>query len=270
MNEIEFEKIIAFITEKIGIIPRESHKFGISKFVEKKIATLGFGNYFMKIQTEKEEFDELVNGSTVNETYFFREEKQFELLRSKIFPEWINRHGAEPMRIWSAACSEGEEAYSLALLASHCRVKPLILASDINTAVLEKCRNGVFKPSTVRAGDGEKFKHLLQRYTNPQGEIVFDDSVKSAVSTKKINLTRIGGDDVKIEKQNVIFVRNVFIYFSRKTRAEILKALAEKYLADGGLIFVSMNEIAQIDSEMTPASLTKIADGNVFYFMKTN
>ncbi len=270
MNEFELNKVISFITEKIGIIPRESHKFGIRKFVEKKIESLGFSNYFLKIQTDKEEFDELVNGATVNETYFFREEKQFDLLRSKIFPEWINRHGAEPIRIWSAACSEGEEAYSLALLASSCRVKPEIIASDINTSVLARCRNGVFKPSTVRAGDGERFKHLLKKYMNAAGEIEFGENVKGMVSTKKINLTRLDRDGLLIQKQNLIFVRNVFIYFSREMRAKILKTLAEKYLADGGLLFVSMNEIAQIDSEMTPPSLTKIADGDVFYFIKTH
>lgn len=270
MNEFELEKIVSFITEKIGIIPLESHKSGIGKFIEKKIKAIGsFRNYFLKIQSDTNELEELVNGSTVNETYFFREEKQFDLLKQRFFPEWINRNGTKPIKIWSAACSEGAEAYSLLLLASSCHVKSEILASDINTAVLKKCRSGVFKTSLLRSGDGEKYRYLVQKYINQNGEIEFDETMRSKIATKRINLAKIEKEKSIIEKQDIIFVRNVFIYFSRETRAKILKVLSENYLADGGIIFVSMNEIAQVDSSMTPEGLRKISDGDVFYFVKT-
>lgn len=269
MFDVEFEKVINLITKNTGIIPLESHRIGIRKFVEKKVEKSSFSEFFSKIQTDKIEFQELVNSSTINETYFFREEKQFSLLQKKIFPEWIRENGCSPIKIWSAACSEGVEVYSIALLAKLCKIKAEITASDINTNVIEHCKAGVFKSSLIRLGDGEKFKDLLSPYKNENNDIVFSNDIKSLIKTVKVNLSELDSTFCSAPKnQDIIFVRNVFIYFSRKMRAKILKTLSEKFLADNGLIFVSMNEIAQIDNEITPRSLEKICDGNVFYFRK--
>lgn len=269
MFDAEFEKIINLITERTGIIPLESHKVGIRKFIEKKIENSSISEFLLKVQTDKTEFEELINSSTINETYFFREEKQFSLLQKKIFPEWIRKNGSAPIKIWSAACSEGAEAYSIALLTKLCRIKTQITASDINTNVLKHCEDGVFKSSLIRIGDGESFKDLLSPYKNENNDIVFSNDIKSLIKTVRVNLSELDSALCSAPKnQDIIFVRNVFIYFSREMRAKILKTLSEKFLADNGLIFVSMNEIAQIDNEITPRSLEKICDGNVFYFRK--
>lgn len=267
MTDKEFDQIISLVTEKTGIIPRESHKFGIKKFLEKKIGTFSFEEYFRKILISKQEFEELVNGSTINETYFFREEKQFQFLQNSVFPNWISKNGNKTMKIWSAACSEGEEPYSIALLADSCKINVSITASDINTNVLEKCRKGVYSSNAIRLGDGEKYKSLLAPYKK-DSNIVFSDKIRSKITTIRVNLSELGISPVSIQKQDVIFLRNVFIYFSRDMRKRILSTMAEKYLSDGGILIVSMSEIAQIDGEITPPSLEKVFDGNVFYFKK--
>ncbi|MBO4387712.1 MAG: hypothetical protein J5817_11955 [Treponema sp.] len=135
LTQEELDSFIALLTQSTGIIPRSSHLEGIKNYIEKQLCKKGISviEYKNKLITDKKLFSELINESTVNETYFFREEKQFFLLRDKIFPIWKATAGSMPIKIWSAACSFGEEAYSLALLAKKCGVKAMITASDINS-----------------------------------------------------------------------------------------------------------------------------------------
>ena len=141
-------------------------------------------------------------------------------------------------------------------------------ASDINTICLEKCRSGIYSPNALRMGDGEIFKSLIKPYIVGDKKIVFSNELKSKINTLRINLAELDTAVIPIVKQDVIFIRNVFIYFSVETRAKILKTLADKFLNDGGVIIVSMSEIAQIDASMIPPSLEKVSDENIFYFKK--
>ena len=176
-----------------------------------------------------------------------------------------------PIKIWSAACSYGEEAYSLAVLAKVCGIKAFVTASDINSEVLDHCNKGVFWESSIRSVDGFSFKNLLLPYRTNEGKIVFPDEIKSCIQTRKINLSKIDsplGEANLPKNQNIIFIRNVFIYFSQELRIRILNSIIDKCLAEGGILFVSMSEIAQFDSNMLPPSLEKVMDGNIFYFKK--
>ncbi len=272
LTQEELDSLIALLTQYTGIIPRSSHLEGIKNYIEKKLneKCISVPEYKTKLIADKGLFSELINESTVNETYFFREEKQFLLLRDRIFPMWKATAGSMPVKIWSAACSYGEEAYSLALLAKNCGVNAMITASDINSQVLEHCKAGVFKDSSIRSVDGSSFKNLLLPYKT-DGKIQFDPEIKSCITTKEINLSKI--DEIQTgallpKNQNIVFLRNVFIYFSQNLRLKILNIIAEKCLADGGLLFVSMNETAQINfSEISPL-LEKVMDGSIFYFKK--
>lgn len=269
----ETDFFISLLTVGTGIIPRSSHRAGIQTYIEKKLSekNLSVSEYKAKLLSNTELFTEFVNESTVNETYFFREEKQFALLRTRYFPMWKAMFPASPIKIWSAACSYGEEAYSLALLAKACGLKALITASDINSEVLEHCRKGMFRFSSIRSVDGFSFKDLLEPYKGKDERIIFPDDIRSCIQTREINLSKLDDpkNDVNLPKgQNIIFIRNVFIYFSQELRSKILNVIAEKCLADGGILFVSMSEIAQFDSNVLPPSLEKIMDGSVFYFRK--
>lgn len=236
--------------------------------MEKHTSVLGYKN---EILSDDGLFTELVNESTVNETYFFREERQFSLLRDKVFPQWKMMFGAARIKIWSAACSYGEEAYSLALLAKACGLNCTITASDINSIVLDHCKNGVFLDSSIRSVDGIAFQSLIEPYKTGNRMIAFGDEIKDSIVTKKINLSVIDSPSVRLllpKNQNIIFLRNVFIYFNQELRAKVLRILAENCLAEDGILFVSMSEIAQLDSDIVPPCLEKVADGSVFYFHK--
>lgn len=274
VSEESLEMIIDLITMTTGIIPRSSHREGIRSYVSSKMGILEITSvkeYSDMLRRDRSLFMELINESTVNETYFFREEKQFSFVRNKILPNWIARHGSQPIKMWSAACSYGEEAYSLALLAKDCGARAHITASDINTAVLSHCAAGVFNASSMRGGDGVSFQNLLLPYRTPNAKIAFSDELRGYITTRQINLAEMGNpasEGILPKMQDVVFIRNVFIYFSQELRARILKVIADRCMAEEGVLFVSMSEIAQIDGSVMPASLEKVSDGSVFYFQK--
>ena len=268
IDKNEFDSIIALITFQTGIVPRESHKTGIMNFIEKRVKEIDLGGlpYHSYLRLNKEEFDVLVNAATVNETYFFREEAQFSLLKEKLFPEIRAKLATAPVRIWSAAASSGEEIYSLYLLAQSLGIKSECIASDINTEVLEKCRRGLYSPSTTKKVDGAKFHYLLAPYQAIDKSVTFPPELCSKIERRQFNLC--SKDETFPKNENVIFMRNVFIYFTMEMRCQILHKIVDESLSQGGYLFVSMSEIASIDPKIVPKNLEKCSDGKVFYFRK--
>ena len=261
MDEKTFADIIELITQCTGIIPRDSHRTGIKNYIEKQSNP----DYYNYILNNREEMINLINSATVNETYFFREEAQFQLLQSKIFPQLVTANPGRRLRIWSAACSSGEEIYSLVMLADAMGIKTDCLASDINTRVLDICTKGVYKKNAVRTVDGSAYHHLLQPYKKSDGSFELPQKLCTRITTKQINLSRLTDFP---KNQDIIFIRNVFIYFSNEMKKQILNYITENSLAPDGYLFVSMNEVATLDALMLPPGLEKIADGKVFYFHK--
>jgi len=273
LTDDELDSFISILKENTGIIPRASHRDGIKMYIESKLLekNISVSDYKSQILIKGNEYFDFINESTVNETYFFREEKQFILLKDRIFPIWRANFPNNEIKMWSAACSYGEEAYSLAFLAKMCGIKPFVTASDINSRVLEHCRRGLFLGTSIRQVDGISFTSNLEKYRRADGRIEFPQEIRDYIHTQMINLSALDKNEISFQlpkNQNVIFIRNVFIYFDRDLRAAILRTIADKCLATGGLLFVSMSEIAQIDESIIPPSLEKVFDGNVFYFHK--
>ena len=151
------------------------------------------------------------------------------------------------------------------LLAEAMNIKTECTASDINTKVLEECEAGLYKKNAVRSVDGAAFHHLLAPYRQADGSFVLPKTICSKVTRKQINLSRLADFP---KNQDIVFIRNVFIYFNNEMKKQILNLIAQQSLLPGSYLFVSMNEIASIDSTILPDSLEKVADGKVFYFRK--
>ena len=273
LTEELLDIFIEILTAYTGIVPRATHRDGIKNFIEQKLNDSHFSidEYKNHLLTDKSMLAEFVNQSTVNETYFFREEKQFEVLNEKIFPKWREHNPGKNIRMWSAACSYGEEAYSLAVMALNCGITPCVTASDINSEVLQHCKSGVFLGTSLRSVDGVKFQKFVLPYRRVDGRVAFPEDIKKYVTTIQLNLLELDlySNEVVLPKnQNIIFLRNVFIYFTLELREKILRTITNKCLADDGYLFVSMNEIAQLDSSIVPECLEKVSEGNVFYFHK--
>ncbi|MCQ2594337.1 MAG: hypothetical protein MJ196_03655 [Treponemataceae bacterium] len=275
----ELEDFISLLTEHTGIIPLATHKNSIVSYIVKKTQDISketgivdgkklCNMFYNQLVSSKTEFNNFVNESTVNETYFFREEAQFDFLRDRIFPSWRLQNPGKNIRIWSAACSTGEEIYSLALLARYCHLTPVLTASDIDTNVLNVCSGGVYSKAKVdRRVDGLSYHSLIEPYFKGE-EVIFPKEIKDLISVKALNLKELAQSPFVPVEQDVIFLRNVFIYFSSEMKRAVLKAIADKCLKKNGLLFVSINEVASISGDIVPKNLIKENVGMVFYLRK--
>ncbi|MGC8736616.1 MAG: CheR family methyltransferase [Dissulfurimicrobium sp.] len=186
--------------------------------------------------------NQIIEAMTTNETYFFRDQHPFDALKTKVIPELLAGKGADAkLKFWSAACSTGQEPYSIAMIiAEHFRHlangKVEILATDISKQVIEKGAAGRF--TQVEANRGLPITMLI-KYFRQQGAFwVINDDIKNMVYFKILNLidpfTGVNGFDV-------IFCRYVLIYFDQETKQQIIQKL-EKALNLGGYLFFGATE----------------------------
>ena len=179
---------------------------------------------------------DVVEAMTTNESFFFRDIKPFELFKSFVLPALLKARAAKrQIRIWSAACSSGQEPYTLAMLLSEERAKLAgwsidILATDLSTGILEKAQAGLYSQFEVQRGLPIQY---LVKYFKQQGERwQIDAGLRSRVRFRPFNLLEepagLGGFDV-------IFCRNVLIYFDQPTKTAVLDRLSRVLAPDGYL-----------------------------------
>ena len=230
VSEENFSKISEFIYRKSGIfLEHGKHYAKIETLIEKRADILDFESfrkYFFHLRFEDNdghEFQELMNGVTVNETYFYREKNQFEVLSTYILPE-LNRtkRAGEPIRILSSPCSTGEEPYSIVLhILEEAKVIEErdieIVALDIDSTVIEKAKKGFFSERSVHAVP----KNVLNNFfTKKSLGYQLSEDLLGAVDFRVANVF----DKSKMRslgKFDVIFSRNMLIYFDDASRKEV-------------------------------------------------
>jgi chemotaxis protein methyltransferase CheR len=189
--------------------------------------------------------DEVVEAMATNETSFFRDVRPFDFLRDELIPSVVKAKPGAGLRIWSAASSTGQEAYSLAmLLREHFpRISPVsILATDLCHDVLRLAESGSFSQLEVNRGLPAA---LLVRYFRRQGlrwEVT--EPVRAMVSFRQLNLTR---PLPALPLMDVVFLRNVLIYFDEATKAEVLSRVAGVMRPGGHLILGSAETLRHLD-----------------------
>jgi chemotaxis protein methyltransferase CheR len=200
-----------------------------------------FSEYYRMLSTGKhpDELQTMVDLLTTNETYFFREPKHFDFLRDEVLP---TRRVGGPFRVWSAASSTGEEAYTLAmLLAEHLPgAQWEIVGSDISTQVLEKARRGHY-PLERNEGIPPAFltKYCRKGVRSQAGTFLISSELRKRVSFHHVNLTLPVEAD--IGKFDVIFLRNVMIYFDMETKHKVVGNLLPR-LHPGGYFIIGHSE----------------------------
>ena len=266
MTKEQTAQIITRITDYSGIRVAPVLVSYVATYVEKQASISGCScsEYCHKLKVGTPEFNRLITEITTNETYFFREQRQFNLLKEQVFPRFSGRK----MVIWSAAGASGEEAVSLYALAVSCGVTPQVYATDIDQNELAFFRNGIYTRSSF-CEDGKIFHPLLVA----SGCGLFDDTKfrlhPSFLNKLKIyNYNLVGNDSPPIDEPvNLVFLRNVFIYFDDECRRAVLRKLSN-VLAPGGLIFLSFSEIGSITEEMIPQGMEKVNVGPVYFLVK--
>ncbi|KQW88515.1 SAM-dependent methyltransferase [Massilia sp. Root418] len=259
ISDREFAQFQRFIFEAAGITMAPTKKALVSGRLSKRLQhhrVQSFGAYFELLCSGREpgETRIAVDLLTTNETYFFRENKHFELLRSVAQEARARGQG---MRVWSAACSTGEEPYSIAMvLADVLEERPWeITASDISSRVLHKARFGHYPMERT----GNIPPSYLQRFClkgldQYAGTLLVQRPLRKRVQFTEVNLNtalpQLGSFDV-------IFLRNVMIYFSAETKRQVVARVAQQ-LKPGGYLFIghseSLNDVSD-DVEMVSPSV---------------
>jgi chemotaxis protein methyltransferase CheR len=227
----------------------------------------GLVNLMMASELSTDQIKTLAWHLTIGETYFLRGKSTFDVLEKDILPElFLSRRGNEQqLRLWSAGCSGGEEAYSLAITAS--RLLPdigdwntTILATDINTRALKKAQGGVYGSWSFR--DTPDWLRS-QYFTAGNGDWAISPQIKKLVtfSYLNLNLDPYPSLATNTNAMDVIFCRNVIMYFSPEVMRRVIGNLYDS-LRDGGYLFVAPSEASQ---ELFPQFVRKSLRGEIFF-----
>jgi len=199
-----------------------------------------YGEYFKLLDSgsHPQELQMAVDLLTTNETYFFREPKHFDFLQREILP---SHPRGRPFRVWSAACSSGQEAYSVAMVLANFLGDGSwdIIASDISTRVLDKARSGHYPLEQAEHIPMELIaKYCLKGIGSQEGTFIVNKSLRNRIKFSQINLNN---PLPPIEKIDLIFLRNVMIYFNAETKRKVLERMAT-ILKPGGHLFIGHSE----------------------------
>lgn len=200
-----------------------------------KNKVVGYDNYVSLLKTDKARFEEFVNYLTINVSEFYRNVDQWQLLDKDVFPDLINRYGKN-LKIWSAACSTGDEPYSLVMaLSRHLPINQIrIYATDLDKQVIEKAKLGLYGEKSV-AGVPADLKNKF--FTKIGLSYQISDEVKSRVEFREHNLLK----DTYPTDFHLIVCRNVLIYFTEEAKDEVFRKF-QRSLKPGGYLFIGSTE----------------------------
>lgn len=252
MTQLQFEQWRKFIYEKTGIYFQDNKKYLLESRLLKRVLHLKLSSYdeYFKLLTNglynKAELRYFYDTITINETFFFRNTGQLDAMVQKIIPEIIlnnQKNAKQKIRIWSAACSSGEEAYSVAIMLNEF-IRPKfpnitfeIIGTDINQTVLDNAVRGIYGDYAIR---NIPIQYLKKYFKQIDGLYEFNIDLKSIVTFKNANLFD-SNDMMFMNNFDLIFCANVLIYFDTTSKIKVVNQLY-KSLNRGGYLFIGFSE----------------------------
>ncbi len=246
----DFNFLRRLANERTGIVVGEDKYDMFYARLSRRVRKLGLTSFrdyceLVRRDAQGEEILELVNSITTNLTAFFRENHHFEYLASQVVAEHLKRHpSSHPLRIWSAGCSTGEEPYSIAIALSEAlpghRIGDLdILATDIDSNVLAKAASGVYPADRVSGISNSRLRRwFLRGKGGNKGVVKLKPEIRRHIRFGKLNLM----EDWQLDEPvDVIFCRNVIIYFGKEDKIRLMEKYANN-LRDGGHLFIGHSE----------------------------
>jgi len=248
LSDKQYLKFKDLIYTEIGITLSDAKKALVNSRLQKRLRLLNLNSYekyfdylIQNFESEKINF---INSLTTNKTDFFRESYHFEFLKEIVFPKWEKSNKNE-FRIWSAGCSTGMEPYSIAITVQEYffnKKQPniKILATDIDTNVLDIAKEGIFKLEDIKNINVEVLKKYFYRGNGDnKGTFKVKSNLKKMISFRKLNLV----DDIfpMKKKFDIIFCRNVAIYFNTETQQKIFKHF-ENFVDADSYLFIGHSE----------------------------
>lgn len=254
LSAADLLRLCDFLYRRTGMLFGETKRYYIDRRAADRVAATGavsFGSYFNLLLSDPNEAEHLINRFTVNETYFYREEHQLRCLSASLLPDRIrDKMPGDRIRIWSVPCSTGEEPYSIAIwllenwhLVDAYNVE--IVGSDIDSVVLKDASLGEYGKRSVSRLSDDLRQRYFERAGGDRWRIIQD--LRESVSFRPANL--IDAQSMASEGAfDIIFCRNVLIYFDDESRRRTVDHLYDALLPGGYLCLghtESMNRISQ-------------------------
>ena len=250
MCDKDFKRFSEFVYNECGIKLTPAKKTMVQARLQKRLRALEFEGYEKYIeylfspQGMDKELHHLIDVVTTNTTEFFREPRHFDFLLNQVLPEWTSSRGPGAMSVWSAGCSSGEEPYTLAMVLSDFSGKSggfrfKILATDISNQVLQKAVRGIYPADRARSiPHAFKKEYLLRSKEKGTNLVRIGPDIRRLVRFRRLNFMENFGFQ---EKMDVIFCRNVIIYFDHPTQKIVLNRFCD-HLSKGGYLFIGHSE----------------------------
>ncbi len=248
----QFEKLSAYIFNDYGIKMPEEKKVILQCRLQKRLRALRidnfteYVNYLFSKEGQKNEVIHMIDVVCTNKTEFFRESEHFDVLSNSILPEIIsNPRFQEPVNIWSAGCSSGEEAFTIAIVIEEFQEKNRffkykIHGSDISSRIIKQAQDAIYPDEKTTSIPSEiKRKHFLKSKDRSSPMVRIKPYIRSKTVFSRQNLMDDRYDVPN--KLDIIFCRNVLIYFNRPTQEMVLKKLINR-LKSGGYLFLGHSE----------------------------
>ncbi|MBT1686096.1 CheR family methyltransferase [Dawidia soli] len=252
LSDADFSRLSRFIYKECGINLPPLKKILLESRLQKRLDHLHIGtfsaycDYVMSPAGLQEELVFMIDAVATNKTDFFREPVHFDFMRDQLLPAWYTTRAPGTFKVWSSACSSGEEPYTIAMVLEEFALgRPFnyrIVASDISTKVLKKAIQAIYPMQSIAQVPMTLCKRYLLRSKDKDGErptIRIGPRLRAKVEFKRINLIDdIAGIDADFD---LIFCRNVLIYFDKGTQEMVLRKLLSK-LRRGGYLFIGHSE----------------------------
>jgi chemotaxis protein methyltransferase CheR len=248
----DYERLARFIQNYSGIKMPPNKITMVEGRLRRRLRATGYASFtdYCRYLFDENGLDNeavhLIDAVTTNKTEFFREPDHFRLLRQLVLPDLVaQRQGGKPLKLWSAASSTGAEAYTLAMVLSEARetwpqLRTSIIGTDICTEVLQSAVLAIYPDNMIAPIPPEfRRRYVMQAKDRRSGTIRLVPELRSQVQFARLNLM---DDNYPVEKdQDVIFCRNILIYFDKETQFAVLTRLCD-HLRIGGYLFMGHSE----------------------------
>lgn len=220
-----FKKYCDLVYQEAGIYLTQEKRGLLNARIGKRLRArrIDAADYFTMIQANPVELRAFIDTISTNHTFFFRESKSF---------KWLEKHHSS---VWCAASSSGEEPYSIAIYCMDRGFVPSIMATDISETCLDKGIKGIYSFQSVSNLPGQTLKHYFQKGKNNwEGHVKVKKKIRDVITFKRFNLIK---DPLPAESYDIIFLRNVMIYFDAKTKEHVVARLSS-VLKKGGYFII--------------------------------
>jgi chemotaxis protein methyltransferase CheR len=257
MTDNEFNRLSSYIFDQSGIKLPPVKKIMLQSRLQKRLRQLNitsfkeYADYVFSDEGQKNEIIHMLDVVSTNKTDFFREPVHFDFLNSNVLPEFYEKNQTKNFKVWSAGCSSGEEPYTIAITLNDFKQKNnqfnySIIGTDISTQILQKAALAVYKDDRIANIPLEmKRKYFLRSRDKVRRNVRVIRDLRSKVSYSRLNFM----DDTYNVSENfdVIFCRNVLIYFNRETQEKVINKLCRNLKTDGYLFIGHSESIMGMD-----------------------